>query len=102
MQHGGVGRRTAKPQPCLFPGSISASTPSSISRVLDQNPPPIRCHLPAFLLGSGQKVEVTQNKPLNPLYPVLELHVSDLGISHFFANLPSSPAFKTPRGYVNV
>jgi hypothetical protein len=29
---------------------------------------------PAFLPGSGQKVEVTENKPLNPFYPVLEMH----------------------------
>jgi hypothetical protein len=30
--------------------------------------------VPTFLPGSGRKVEVAENKPLNPLYPVLELH----------------------------
>jgi len=82
--------------------AFPASTPSSIFGGLDQSPALTRYHLLAFLPGSGQKVEVTQNKPLNPIYPVLELHVSDLGITHSSAYLPSSPAFKTPRGYVNV
>ena len=103
MHHGGrVGRRKAKPQPCPLPSTLSASTPSSILRGLDQNPAPTRHHLLAFLPGSGQKVEVIENTPLNPVYPVLELHVSNLGIQHSFAHPPSSPAFKTPRGYVNV
>jgi hypothetical protein len=30
--------------------------------------------IPPFLPGSGPKVEVIENKPLNPVYPVLELH----------------------------
>jgi pyrrolidone-carboxylate peptidase len=32
--------------------------------------------LATFLPGSGQKVEVTEKKRLNPVYPVLELHVT--------------------------
>ena len=77
MHHGGrVGRRKAKPQPCPLPSTLSASTPSSILRGLDQNPAPTRHHLLAFLPGSGQKVEVIENKRLNPVYPGLELHVT--------------------------
>jgi hypothetical protein len=33
------------------------------------------CNFQVVLPGSGQKVEVAENKPLNPSYPVLELHV---------------------------
>jgi hypothetical protein len=32
--------------------------------------------LTTFLPGSGRKVEVTEKKRLNPVYPVLELHVT--------------------------
>jgi hypothetical protein len=54
----------------LVPSSISAST--SHRRISDAN---FR-RLTTFLPGSGRKVEVIENKRLNPVYPGLELHVT--------------------------
>jgi hypothetical protein len=103
MHHGaGVGLRKTELGPRLLPNSISGSDPSLIFSGFDQSPAASRCRFPAFLPGSGQKVEVVENTRLNPVYPVLELHICHLGTPRSFANLPSSPAFKTQRGYVNV
>src|SRR6202167_1018912 len=33
-------------------------------------------NFPTALPGSGQKVEVTENTRLNPVYPVLDLHIA--------------------------
>jgi hypothetical protein len=76
MHHGaGVGLRKTELGPRLLPNSISGSDPSLIFSGFDQSPAASRWRFPAFLPGSGQKVEVIENTPLNPVYPVLELHV---------------------------
>jgi hypothetical protein len=61
---GGVGRRKAKPQPCLIPDSLAASTPLQISNGLNQAPMGTRYHFPAFLTGSCLRTEmaVTHSK----------------------------------------
>ena len=61
---GGVGRRKAKPQPCLIPDSLAASTPLQISNGLNQAPMGTRYHVPAFLTGSCLRTEmaVTHSK----------------------------------------
>jgi hypothetical protein len=84
----GVGLRKTKPGPRLLPGSSSAPARLPIFRSLDQCPAVSWCRFPAFLPGSGQKVEVIENTPLNPLYPVLELHISGLGMARSFAKPP--------------
>ncbi len=65
MQHGaGVGRRKAKPQPCLIRDSLPDSTPSRIPNVLDQVPMATRYHFLTFLTGSVLRTEmaVTHSK----------------------------------------
>ena len=54
----------------LVPFSISES--ASPALISDANFP----QLTTFLPGSGRKVEVTEKKRLNPVYPGLELHVT--------------------------
>jgi hypothetical protein len=54
----------------LVPSSINESP--SRAPISDRN---FR-QLTTFLPGSGRKVEVTEKKRLNPVYPVLELHVT--------------------------
>ena len=65
MHNGGaVGRRKAKPQPCLIRSSLSASTPSQIPNGVDRVPMATRYHFLAFLTGSGLQTEmaVTHSK----------------------------------------
>src|SRR5271156_4665394 len=107
MHHGGgVGRRMAKPQACLFPASLSASALSRIPCGLDQDPMATRYRFLTFLTGSGPQTEmaVTHSKQTTGTFltgsRIAQLRSRSYPL--FFANLPSSPAFKTPRGYVNV
>jgi hypothetical protein len=62
-----------------------------VTRCLNRGRLSRTCNFRAFLPGSGQKVEIIENKPLNPFYPVLELHNVSPDFCTILARLLSPP-----------